>query len=75
MTKVDKDKLKDAIIAKFGTQVNFAKKLGVKENVISRGIKLQSPKYLAMFKKGGIDIDLLMYEEEGKKKGKIEEKL
>lgn len=75
MLKIDENKLKEAIQKKYGTQVNFAEKLGVREGVISRGIKYQSPKYLTMFKKGGIDIEALLLEEEGKKKGNIEYQL
>jgi len=73
--KIDESKLKEAIRTKFGSQVNFANELGVGEAVITRGIKYQSPKYLAMFKKGGIDIDALLLEEEGKKKGNLEYQL
>ena len=73
--KIDEQKLKDAIITKFGTQANLAENLNVSEGVITRGIKYQSPKYLALFKKGGIDIDALMLEEEGKKKGNLEYQL
>ncbi len=75
MMKIDENKLRAAIIAKFGTQVKLADKLGVKDGVISRGIKYQTPKYLAMFKEGGIDIDALLLEEEGKKKGNLEYQL
>ena len=73
--KIDEQKLKDSIITKFGTQANLAEKLNVSEGVITRGIKYQSPKYLALFKKGGIDIDALLLEEEGKKKGNLEYQL
>jgi hypothetical protein len=73
--KIDENKLKTAIRAKFGTQVECANKLGVKEGVISRAIKSQSPKSLEMFKKGGIDIDALLLEEEGKRKGNLEYQL
>ncbi len=73
--RIDENKLKEAIQAKFGTQAKFAIKLGVKESVISRGIKHQSPKYLALFKKGGIDIDALLLAEEGKRKGNLDYQL
>ena len=67
--------LKEAIRVKFGSQSNLAEKLGVAEGVISRGIKNQTPKYLKMFKQAGIDIDNLMLEEEGKRKGNLEHQL
>lgn len=73
--KIDEQKLKDKIVAKYGTQAKFAEKLEVSEGVITRGIKYQSPKYLALFKKGGIDIDALLLAEEGKRKGNLEYQL
>ena len=62
--KVDEFKLKEAIIDKYGNQATFAKKLGLSEPQISRGIKSQSPKFISLCKKAGIDIDSLLDEEE-----------
>ena len=67
--------LKEAIRVKFGSQANLAEKIGVAEGVISRGIRTQSAKYLKMFKLAGIDIDTLLLEEEGKRKGNLEYQL
>lgn len=73
--KIDEDKLKAAIRAKYGTQAEFANKLGIREGVVSRALKSQSPKALEIFKKGGIDVDALLLEEEGKRKGNLEYQL
>ena len=73
--KIDENKLKEAIREKYGTQANFAKKMGLKEAAVSRAIKSQTARYLSKFKKGGIDIDVLLLDEEGKRKGNFEYQL
>ena len=73
--KIDENKIKAAIRAKYGTQAKFAKHLDVREGVISRAIRSQSPRSLEMFKKGGIDIDALHLEEEGRSEGNLEYQL
>ncbi|MFZ0452914.1 MAG: DUF739 family protein [Ignavibacteriaceae bacterium] len=70
--KINESRLKEAITDKYGTQVKFAAKMGLSEGQVSRGIRSQSSSFLSILKKGGIDIDSLMLDEEGKKKDNIE---
>ncbi|HMN49451.1 MAG TPA: hypothetical protein PKD67_09960 [Ignavibacteriaceae bacterium] len=58
-SKIPVDDLRDLIILQFGSQVNLAKKIGLDDARVSRGIKNQSPKFLAMLKKAGIKLETL----------------
>ncbi|MFZ0456211.1 MAG: hypothetical protein WAM24_20850 [Ignavibacteriaceae bacterium] len=70
--KISEAKLREAIVKKFGSQANFAKKMGLTEGQVSRGIKSQTTKYILKFRESGINIDSLMQDEEGKRKGNLE---
>ena len=54
---IDVEDLRSAILEKFGTQHKFATKTGYAEAQISRSIQTQSPKFINVCKKAGIDID------------------
>ncbi len=56
-------RLKAGIIEKFGSQAEFAKKLEVAEGQVTRGIRSQTPKFIARCKRAGIDIEKLMAEQ------------
>lgn len=58
-SKIPTADLRDLIILQFGSQVNLAKKIGLDEPRLSRGIKNQSPKFMAMLKKAGVKLDTL----------------
>ena len=60
---INVDKLKEAIIAKYETQQNFAKKIKYAEAQITRSIKTQSPKFILACKRAGIDTDRLIREQ------------
>lgn len=51
--------LREAILEKYGTQQKFAKKTGYAEAQISRALVTQSPKFIQVCRKAGIDIDAL----------------
>lgn len=61
--KINKDKLRDAIILKFGTQGKFAKAAGLTDAQVSTGIKSQTVHFLNACRKSGLDLDLLNEEE------------
>ena len=72
---IDRDRLREEILAKYDTQQAFAKKIKYAETQITRALKTQSPKFLLACKKAGIDIDKLLREQQelasGDKEGKL----
>lgn len=64
--KIDVEDLRAAIIEKFGTQHNFAKKTGYAEPQISRAMQTQSARFIYACKKAGIDTGGLMRKQEEK---------
>ena len=69
-TFIDPEILRDAILDKFGSQVEFARKMGLSEPKVSRGLKKQSSKFMAIMRKAGININSLKNEEDYRKGGK-----
>ena len=61
--KIKEAKLRDAIIKQFGTQGNFAKKAGLNDGQVSRGIKMQTVQFMQACRRAGLDVDLLDEEE------------
>jgi hypothetical protein len=62
---ISEERLREAIIEKFGSQAEFAKAVGYSEGQISRAIKTQSPKFIVACKKAGIDINEIVTMENG----------
>ena len=48
---IDPEILRDAILDKFGIQVEFAKEMGLTDSKVSRGMKKQSAKFMAIVRK------------------------
>jgi hypothetical protein len=69
--KIDEFRLKEAIASKFGSQAKFAKKMGLTEGQVSRGIKVQPAKFMVILREAGINIDSLLGNEEWNKKENI----
>ena len=67
---IDPEILRGAILDKFGSQVEFARKMGLSEPKVSRGLKKQSSKFMAIMRKAEINISSLKNEEDYKKHGK-----
>ncbi len=67
---IDPEILRKAIIDKYGSQSEFANKMGLSDSQVSRGVKNQSVKFMSLAKKAGINIDMLTNEDENKKFGK-----
>ncbi len=67
---IDPEILRDAILDKYGSQVEFAKKMGLTESKVSRGVKKQSAKFMAIVRKAGINLNSLKKEEDYGKRGK-----
>ncbi|HEX9253352.1 MAG TPA: hypothetical protein VF870_13990 [Ignavibacteriaceae bacterium] len=62
---IDVEDLRAAILEKFGTQHNFAKKTGYAEPQITRAMQTQSPRFMLACKRAGIDTaGLLMRQRE-----------
>lgn len=72
---VNEAKLKETILDKFDTLLEFADEIGYAENQIYRAIKTQSARFIAACKKAGIDVDKLILEEEALKKEELPDKL
>ena len=66
---VDPEILRQAIIDKYGSQSEFAHRMQLSEAKVSRGVKNQSAKFLAIVKKAGINIDDLRLEDENQRLG------
>jgi hypothetical protein len=60
---INEFKLKEAIINKFGSQAEFAKRMGVTGGALTKAIRLQSPKFINTCKKLGIDIHSIIESE------------
>ena len=63
---IDVEDLRAAILEKFGTQHNFSKKTGYAETQLSRAMQTQSPRFMLVCKKAGIDIAGLMKKQKEK---------
>jgi len=72
---IEPQRLKRAIIEKFGSQAEFARKTGYQQAQISRAIKTQSIKFMTACKKAGIDVDRIIFEEQTLPKDEIGKKL
>lgn len=57
--KVPVADLQELIILQFGSQANLAKKIGLDEARTSRGVRNQSPKFMAKLKKIGLKLETL----------------
>ncbi len=67
---IEPEILRDAILDKFGSQIEFARKMGLSEPKVSRGVKKQSAKFMAVVRKAGINVNTLKNEQEYRKRGK-----
>ena len=72
---ISEDRLRGAILEKYGSQSKFSKIINYSEAQISRAIKSQSPRFLVACKKAGIDIDGLLAEDKESKKGSSSTKI
>jgi len=61
---INENRLREAIIEKFGSLGKFAKSIKYSDTQISRSIKKQSVKFIVACKKAGIDIDGIIAEQE-----------
>ncbi len=61
---IEPQRLRRAIIEKFGSQAEFARKTGYQDSQISRAIKTQSAKFIAACNKSGIDVYGIFFEEQ-----------
>jgi len=59
-SKIPVDDLRDLIVLQFGSQADLAKKIGSDEPRVSRGIKNQSPKFMAKLIRAGLKVDTLL---------------
>lgn len=64
--KIPFQDLQELIIMQFGSQASLAKKIGLDDARMSRGLRLQSAKFMARLKKAGLKVENL---ETGSKKG------
>lgn len=60
---ISETRFKTAIMEKFGSQAKFARALGVAEGQVTRGIRTQTPKFLAKCKTAGLEVDRLVAEQ------------
>ncbi len=67
---IDPEILRGAILDKFGSQVEFAKEMGLSEPKVSRGVKKQSAKFMSIVRKAGINLNSLKNEDDYRKSGK-----
>ena len=63
--KIPVDELQELINLQFGSQANIARKIGLDDARLSKGLRTQSPKFMAKLKKIGLKLDTL--EGSGKK--------
>lgn len=63
---IEVDDLRAAILEKYGTQHNFSKKTGYAETQLARAMQTQSPRFMLVCKKAGIDIAGLLKKQKEK---------
>lgn len=73
--KIPEKDLKELILLQFGSQANLARKLKVADSRITKGIQLQSPKFMAQLKLAGLKLDSLSKEGESGSAKDAQEKI
>jgi len=56
-TKIAVDELQELINLQFGSQANLARKIGLDDARMSKGLRVQSPKFMAKLKKIGLKLE------------------
>ena len=57
--KIPVEELQELINLQFGSQTNLAKKMGLDDARMSKGLRVQSPKFIAKLKKIGLKLENL----------------
>lgn len=55
--KIAVDELQELINLQFGSQANLARKIGLDDARMSKGLRVQSPKFMAKLKKIGLKLE------------------
>lgn len=67
--KIPTADLQELIVIQFGSQSNLARKMGLDDARMSKGLRSQSAKFMARLKKAGLKVDTLQGNEESGGKG------